>query len=334
MTKDQIEDLLEDVLGSPKMTNWKGDKIQFCCTVHGESNPSCGINIDYRPANEPNKSMQVFHCFSCGAGGTIPWLVLQSLPDRFKNIKEVDRFLLDRYGVTYSYSYDPKSGTIKRYEDFYTEKVESRKEVPLSKLAPFKSGKQTYQYFFDRGFDKEDMKKYMIGRDLESETVTFPVFWENGKLAGIIGRYIDPNRPKNMRFRIYNFSKSDLIFPLDKVQTINDTLIGMEANIDSMMLEKWGYPNAVSIMGAEMSDAQADQIASRCKKFIDLFDNDEGGRKARYVAKKKLTQRGVLYLVPTYYPKKGKDPTSWGELETVKVIESATLFNTKGIPRL
>lgn len=333
MTKEQIEDLLDNVVETPSRRDWKGNKIQFCCTVHGESHPSCGINIDFTPDDRPNDHFQVVHCFSCGFSGTIPWFVLKSLPDRFKNIKEVEEFLKKRYGVTYAYTYDPQTQTIRRYEDFGTEEKTPRFELPKYKLAPFKSGKQTYQYFFDRGFDKEDMQKFMIGRDLENETVTIPAFWEDGVLAGVIGRYIDPNRPKNMRFKIYEFPKGSLIYPLDKLEVINDTIIGCESMFDVIKLHKWGYPNAIAMMGDGMSRQQADQIVSRCKVFIDLFDNDKGGLEARRIAKRRLGNR-VMYLTPTYYPEEGKDPSDWGELETVKVIKSASLFGAKAIPKL
>lgn len=62
-TKEQIEDLLVNVLDTPVMKDWKGSKIQFCCTIHGEKNPSCGIDIDYCPDGEPNLHGQVFNCF-------------------------------------------------------------------------------------------------------------------------------------------------------------------------------------------------------------------------------------------------------------------------------
>ena len=332
MTKEQIEDLLDNVVHSPQRKDWKGSNIQFCCPIHGESNPSCGINIDYVP-DDSNDHFQVFHCFSCGEGGTIPWFVFKSLPDRFKNLKEVENFLKARYKVTYSYSHDPSTQSIKRYEELGKNVTIERFELPKTKLAPFKSGKETYQHFFNRGFTKEDMIKFMIGRDLENETITIPAFWEDGTLAGIIGRYVDPRRPKNMRFKIYEFPKGSLIYPLDKLETIDDTLIGVESMLDVIMLHKWGYPNAVAMMGDGMSRNQADLIVSRCKTFIDLFDNDKGGLEARRIAKRRLGNR-VMYLTPTYYPEIGKDPSEWGEIETSKVIKSASYLTTGGIPRL
>ena len=73
--------------------------------------------------------------------------------------------------------------------------------------------------------------------------------------------------------------------------------------------------------------------ASVEKVFIDLFDNDKGGLEARRIARRRLGNK-VMYLVPSYYPEKGKDPSDWGELETVKVINSASFLGVKSIPRL
>ena len=332
LSKSQIEDLLV-FIGVSKIMPWKGDKIQFCCPIHGESHPSCGINADFSPENDPEKHLQVFHCFSCGEGGTMPYFLYKSMPDRFKSVSEAQKYLKSKYGVTYSYTYDPNTRTVKRYEDFEESSKPMRNVLPRTTLAPFKSGKETYQYFFDRGFDLSDMQKFFIGRDLTNETVTIPAFWEDGTLAGVIGRYIDPNRPKNMRFKIYSFPKGSLIYPLDKLQVVKDTIIGVESMFDCMMLHKWGYPNTVAMMGDGMSRYQADQIAERCRVFIDLFDHDKGGNIARNIARKRLGNR-VLYLTPTYYPPKGKDPIEWGELETVKVIKSASFSGSYSIPRL
>lgn len=332
LSKPQVEDLLE-YLGVTTVKQWKGDKIQFCCPIHGESNPSCGININYSPPDSPHESFQVFNCFSCGAGGTLPWLVFRALPDQFKSLSKAQKFLTERYGVDFRYTYDPKTNQIKRYEDFGLNNVTPRHELPLSKLAPFKSGKETFKYFFNRGFDKDDMRKFMIGRDLDNETVTIPAFWEDGTLAGVIGRYINPARPKHSRYLIYDFPKSTLIYPLDKLQVVDGTIIGCESMFDVIMLHKWGYPNAVAMMGDSISKRQADQIASRCKVFIDLFDNDPMGIKSREYRRKRLGNK-VMYLVPSYYPDEGKDPSEWGEVETNKVINSATLFGDRDIPRL
>ena len=92
---------------------------------------------------------------------------------------------------------------------------------------------------------------------------------------------------------------------------------------DAMLLHKWGMPNTFAIMGDAFTREQADMVAKRCKRLIALFDLDKGGSVALNSAKRLLKGR-VIVLEPTYTPKKGKDPGEIGELETLKVIKSAT----------
>ena len=320
-----MDDLLDNVLCVSKRNGWRGDKQQFTCSVHGESNPSCGVNLDFSP--EYGKHYQTVHCFSCGFSGSIPWLLFKSLPDKFRNFRSAEEFLKDRYGVSYSYAYKDGVISIRRYDEDEEEEKHllPRLVLPLSKLAPFKSGKETYQYFFNRGFNKSDMQKYMIGRDLNSQTVTIPVFWEDKKLAGIIGRYIDPNRPKNMRYKIYEFPKGSIIYPLDKLKVSYDTMILVESMFDVMMMNKWGYDNVVACMGNGLSKDQARMIAQRCKNLIVLFDSDVRGQDAIASVRKVLKDK-VTVLTPAFFPEKGKDPCEWGEDNTRSVVSSASLI--------
>jgi DNA primase len=292
LNREQIIDLLQ-FLGSAKINERpSSDDIMFCCTVHGEENPSAGISI----------SKQIFHCFSCGVSGSISWLVYKSLSDEVKSVQEADELIKERYGVDFA-KFDKEWGKkgLRRYDDFFNvEEGSTRFELPFSKLAPFKSGKETFQYFFDRGFSKGVVKDFKIGRDLTSETVTIPLFWEDGILAGIIGRYIDPNRRKNERYKIYEFPKSELLFPLDKFEVVDDTIIGVEGILDAIWMHYLGYPNTLSILGNQMSYKQAKFIKSHCCRFVDMFDSDEGGKTSTEIAKKRLGKDIIYYT--TEYP--------------------------------
>lgn len=334
LDKDQVEDLL-NYIGVDRIGMWKGDKINFCCPIHGEKNPSCGINIDIVSDEDPSIHYQSFNCFSCGASGSLVWFLYKSLPDEFKSIYEAEKFFQDRYGEDFSSTIDAlKNRDIKRITDKTVYRPIKRKIVlPMAKIAPFKSGKSTYKYFFKRGFDKEDMNYWKIGRDRENRTVTMPVFWGDGSLAGVIGRYIDPDRPKNKRYKIYNFKRGNLVFPEDKLEVINNTIIGVEGMLDCMALHKWGRPNTISIMGGKMTKAQADFIADNCENFIALWDNDAGGERADEIARKRLSNR-VNYLTCDFTDVEGKDPLEWGEIETNRILSTASVLKIKKIRRL
>lgn len=317
LTKDQIEDLLVNVLQTD-ITYWKGDKMQVCCPVHGESNPSCGIVLDINDTD-------MYHCFSCGSKGTIDWLLYQS-DCGFSSMKEAEKFICDRFNLEAPNPIQRLlSDNVQDYDKMHqVSKKAPKEELSILLLAPYQSGKVTYKYFFNRGFSKEDMKYFKIGLDKVNKTVTIPVFWGNGKLGGVVGRYIDPLRPKNMRYKLYEFKKSQLVYPLDKLKVKDDTIIIVEGIFDAMMLHKWGITNAVSILGNELSDAQAKIIKNKCSKVILLYDNDLGGLQGKTIAKKKL--KGLTILEPNYLPKTGKDICEWGYDKTIEVLKSCSLL--------
>lgn len=328
LSKEQIIDLLQ-YIGVDKIGDWKDTTIQFCCPIHGESNPSCGINCDYTPRDSIGSHYQVYNCFSCGSHGDLVSFLQRSMPDSFKSYFKARDFIESRYSVSLS-AFDLNDNDLHNmYDDLYSqlETANVRFVQPLSKLAPYKSGKSTYQYFLDRGFTRKDVQEYMIGRDIVNQTVTIPVFWEDKSLAGIIGRYVC-KRPKNMRYKIYKFPREDLIYPLDKVEALSNTIILLEGMFDTIMMRKWGYINAVCQMGGGISESQVKQITSRANKVVLLYDNDKGGRENIRLAEKAFKGKAML-LYPSYYPLKGKDPCDWGKEETDKVVASAKFLSQK-----
>lgn len=329
LTKEQIEDLL-NYIGVIKIGEWKENKIQFCCPIHKEEHPSCGINSEYQK-DFHSPVTQVFNCFSCHESGRLDWFLYKSMPDKFKSVSRASKFIEDRYKVNLnSKTRLHKKQTLNYYEDFIDLSDDQKKAIPITRLAPLMSGKETYKYYFSRGFNKADMREYKVGRDLKNKTVTFPVFYENGELAGIIGRYIDPKRRHNERYKIYDhFNRGELLYPIDKVEVKDDTLIIVESIIDVQIMRKWGIKNVLAIMGSSLTVPQAQYLKKHCSRIIDLLDNDEGGEKGRAIAKKRLG-KNIMYLTVKYPDKKyGKDPSEWGEELTKKTIETASLFTSK-----
>lgn len=311
LDKDQIEDLLELCGTTPTM--WRDQDMLVCCPVHGESNPSMGVSVD----------KQICHCFSCGFAGDFAWLLLKSKPDDFKSYKGAREFLKERYALEYR-DLDDKVKNIKRYEDmiYYNSYIAERKqvEIPLYKLAPLKSGKETYKYFYDRGFNKEDVKKFMIGRDLESKTVTIPVFNEDETLAGIIGRYISKHRKKNERYKIYDFERGKTLYPLNHYEA-EETMILVEGQFDAIMMHKRGYTNTLAKMGVELTPEQANIVCNKCSRVIDIGDNDTRGQEGISHDKKLLAGR-VKFLVVDY-PDYGKDVCEWKDSDLDTMIKTA-----------
>lgn len=319
LTREDIVDLLYTLGASIVKNRETNDNIQFTCTVHGESNPSAGVSV----------SKQTFNCFSCHEGGSIPWLVCKSAPDDFKTIQQAKDFLSSRYGVEYSAINEKQVQKLKMYEDFINideEPKEKRFELPIFELAPYKSGKETYKYYYDRGFNKDDLQYFKVGRDLVSKTVTIPVFWQDGVLAGIIGRYIKP-KAHNKRYKIYNNSPTgSFLYPLDKFKIENDTCIIVEGILDAMWLHKMNYTNCLATLTNNISKEQIELLKELgVGTIIDFTDNDKMGDIATTKLKSACLKNGIEYKsVKANYPEDKKDPQSMNEEELNLVISNVT----------
>lgn len=334
LDKDQIEDLVIYCGSSP--TRWRDDDMLVCCPVHGESNPSMGVSAD----------KQICHCFSCGFAGDFAKLLYYSLPDEFgwKESKpktartayaRAKLFMADRYELEYHALDVSKLKRVKRYESILDDQSEEEKrhELPLYKIAPFMSGKETYKYFFQRGFSKADMQKFMIGRDTENETVTIPAFYPDGALAGVIGRYISKKRKKNERYKIYDFPRGEILYPMNHYESEDGVMIVIEGMFDAMFLHKHGHSNAQAIMGVALTPKQADLICEMCHTVIWLCDNDKRGIEGREKSRKLLGDRVKFMIVDYPDEEEGKDPMEWGIELTEQILATAHTHMVRKIKR-
>lgn len=332
LTHSDIEDLVLNVCGSNKIRYWKNDKIQICCPIHSETHPSCSINAHWIP-DDSSEVLQVFVCFACGKSGTLQKLLYFSRPDLFKNELEAMRYIEGRYNISFDHKVYEDTLKIKRYEELYLKDELKEFEVkPFYSLAPFKSGKETFNYFFQRGFTKDELKEYMIGRDLNLKTITIPVFYENGELAGIIGRKLPKFcKEYEQRYHIYDFPKGKFLYPLDKVVVTNGEVILIESQLDAILMRRWGYENVLATMGGTVTKYQADLVANMCNSVILLFDNDKGGKLAEEKAERLLKGRIRLKKCSYFAPELGKDPSDWGKELTHKILSTAGICNIKRI---
>lgn len=279
-----------------------------------------------------------FNCFSCHASGGLEWLVMQSLPDTFKNFYEVDKFIRDRYNVDLS-SYDVTlAKNLRRYGDTIPspDPRGEKKIIPKSFIAPFKSGKETYKYFYNRGFTKETLQHFKIGRDLENKTVIIPLFYDNeNELAGCIGRYIDPNRRKNERYKIYEVNTGSLVFPQDKCKPLDDVLIVVEGTLDAIYMHQLGYTNTFATLTNAISTTQTQWVKKQnATKLLDLTDNDDMGNIATSIIKQKLGKTLQIINAKQFYPDGCKDPNDCTKEQIDTLIHKALHSNKKALKRM
>lgn len=340
LSEEQIDDLLNNVIGTANPNFWKDGEKLVCCPVHGESRASMGVSVD----------KGVCHCFSCGFAGDFSKLLMYSLPDNFgldtstpdrlnktnvRAYRKASEFLAARYELEY-HNVGKRLRSVKRYEqvnNVYLRDEPQRIIIPLYKLAPFMSGKETYQYFFQRGFTKEDMRVFKIGRDTDSMTITIPVFYEDNQLAGIIGRYISKDRKKNERYKIYDgFERSNVLYPLNVAKPKDDTIILVEGQFDAIRMYNLGYTNTFALMTNSLSRKQADWICTHCSIVIWVGDNDDRGIEGRDRAMKFLKNKVKFKIVD--YPDYGKDVCDWTPEDIKEMVDNAHSVIVRKIRRL
>lgn len=246
-----------------------GDNVMFNCPFHGERNPSCGVTA----------VKEVGNCFSCGQHFNLPQLVAHC---KGCSILEAIEFLNSFFNK------DFRTVTKNSYKLYGEEDVESD-TIPFTELAPFHSGKVSHTYLLKRGFSEEDFIKFNLGWDSDKKRITIPFFNECGELLGFSGRAVMNEKDygyesiygDEAKYYIYNhFNAKKYFYPLNLFRPVNGTAIIVEGLLDAMWLHKNGYPNALSIISAEISKEQIKRIKLLgIDKIILCLDNDVAGQR-------------------------------------------------------
>lgn len=244
----QVFDKIED----------KGEYIRCTCPYHAdghEKHPSFSVYADYSGDIIPG----TYHCFTCNAKGQLYNLVAKCLNLNEEQAKE---WLVERYGFigidNYLHLEDIELN--KKEENFLDESI-------LDKYSYF------HPYMFQRKLKENVIRKFRIGYDKDTDSITFPIWNENNKLVGITKRNISTKR-----FDIPSQIKKP-IYLLNAIKNQNfPYVIVCEAQIDA--LTSWGYGvPAIAMLGVG-SKEQYDILNKTCVNWVTMFDNDEAGIRA------------------------------------------------------
>lgn len=322
LNEDQVRSILEEIglRKIKKTSSRKGVNFLFLCPYHGER-------------NNPSGSLLVAHdgvygaCFSCDARYSLPMLIGECMGGSFAD--GID-FLQERFNVSFR-DFKPTEKAMRRYEDAIDEGVAQtkRQELPYYKLAPFRSGKETHKYFFERGFDKQDMVDNMIGWDRIKKRVTIPLFHADGVLAGFSGRAVlnekKANGKKNSsyekhygnspKYLLYdNVPIGELLYGSHDFFSPDGTAILVEGLLDRVWMRKLGFMNSLATIVAKMSYDERTQHSKQAdilhklgvRKIYFMQDADKAGQTGKEDAIKFLRKDFICRDVE--YPEGWKDP--------------------------
>jgi DNA primase len=212
-------------------------------------------------------SSNIFHCFSCGAGGTVLDLVAAM---EGCSLREAARKLADETSVPCAAApaVDTPKATV------------TRKSTSLSPLRfTLRSIDRAHPYLAGRGITAATAEVFGIGfyrgPGILSGRLVIPIHNAAGQLVAYCGRSLDGSQP---RYRFPSgFAKSAVLFNLHRAAG-QDRVVVVEGFFDCFMLHQAGVV-AVALMGTAVSEAQR-ALLQRFGHLILMLDGDEAGRRA------------------------------------------------------
>lgn len=296
------------------------------CPFHNERTPSFSVSPE----------RQMFHCFGCGAGGT------------------VFRFLMDKEGLTFTEAVvqlaeranvtvpaglvDPSLTSHSPKLDRFREANELTAKVFNHILMNTDAGVQALSYLEKRGISRKTMVEYQLGfAPRSSDTlvnflrkkgfsdgeliecglavqmgqqvvdrfrgrVIIPIYNRKGQVIAFGGRTLEKDaKPKYLNSPEYElFHKSRLLYHYHVARKHirqRKTALLLEGYMDVIALAQAGIVNSVATLGTSLTEEQAKLLQTDCDKVIICYDGDEAGRKATIRAIDILLDAGLQVLI-------------------------------------
>jgi DNA primase len=272
---------LESVLRHYRVDLKRSGKDQYRgrCPIHrGEG----------RDAFHANMARNVFHCFACGAGGTVLDFVAAMERCCLYEAAEKLKTMTSLFGQLRSAPGEKKL-------------VTERRKVSLPLAFSLRGIDCTHPYLADRGISKETALTFGVGfyagPGLMHRRLVIPLHNAAGELIAYCGRSVDQAQP---RYRVPpGFAKSEVLFNLHRAAATEETSVAVvEGFFDCMKVHQAGIPSVVALMGAVLYEPQCRALLGRFRHVILMLDGDITGQKASQAIAAKLRSRCPVHIVP------------------------------------
>ena len=276
----------------------KSNNIRITCPFHSgghERTPSCEILLEDKGSTPAG----TVHCFGCGYRASLVKFIANCLNISYKQATE---WILN----VSNYDIIQSTRDISEIE-LKLDNEDVEEEIPEVSIDELKQYDYIHPYMFERKLTDDIIKKFDVGYDPKTDSLTFPVYVD-GKCV-----FVAKRRVKYKRFDLPEL-KNKPIYGLDYI-TDNEFII-CEGVIDALTC--WSYgKQAVALFGTA-SDYQLKVLNSvRQRKLVIGTDGDEAGDKAARRIAKALTNKLVTRLdIP-----KGKDINDLSKEEFDKLEE-------------
>ena len=251
------------------------DQYRGLCPIHrGEG----------RDAFHANLTRNVFHCFSCGAGGTV-----------LDFVAAMERCTLREAALKLQGGTDRPP-----MQRPPMQLVTKKNKVPLPLGFALRGIDSTHPYLAARGIEAATAEKFGIGfyrgSGIFSGRLVIPIHDARGELVAYCGRALDGTQP---RYRFPSgFAKAEVVFNLHRATSDEPAaVVVVEGFFDCLKLHQAGIRSVVALMGTALYQAQQRALLARFRHFILMLDGDEAGRHASTATAARLRPYAAVRVI-------------------------------------
>jgi DNA primase len=314
-----------------------GRNYMGLCPFHAEKTPSFTVS----------EEKGIFHCFGCGAGGSVFHFLIQY--DHLSFPEAVER-VAKRYGITVErFEGDGQRAAGGERESLY--RLNERAAANYHQILLSRpDGHKALEYLNSRGVDESAARRFMLGyapqkgsglvellrtenfsfKDAERlgligargaqryyekffGRVMFPIIDPAGKVLGFGGRVLEQGLPKYLNSsETPLFHKGATLYGLYQAKgSIRqlDRVLVVEGYLDVVALSQFGVSYAVATLGTALTPEHVRRLGRYTRNIIALFDGDDAGHKAAARSFEIFIDAGLLGRA-AFLPK-GEDPDTF-----------------------
>jgi DNA primase len=333
---DKLEEVrtradIVDVIGAHVRLKRAGRNFVGLCPFHNEKTPSFSVN--------PERGF--FHCFGCGAGGTVFNFIMRT---EGLNFPEAIESLARRYGVTLpERGGEAGPGAGERDAALRANQIAADFFVHVLWKTP--DGAAAREYLAARGVAAETARTFMLGfaperpanlagvlekrgllaaavrvglvkqdgagvRDMFRGRLMFPIRDGQGRVLAFGGRVLDQRLPKYINSSESPlYSKSRNVYGLYEARAAiaaADRAIVVEGYLDAIAVWQAGFKETVASLGTALTVDQLRLVGRHTRNVMACFDGDAAGRKASLRALEIFLAAGLLgrgiFIPPGFDP--------------------------------
>ncbi len=297
-----------DVVDSRVALKKRGKEHIACCPFHNEKSPSFTVS----------QSKQFYHCFGCGAHGTVLSFIME-----YERLDFVDA--IEVLAAEYHIEIPREQGNYAPQQDNKKPLYEILDQAAINFANQLKNSPRAVGYLKQRGLSGQVTKDFQIGYAPDSwdftlellgntveakaaclkaglsiektpekhydrfrDRIMFPIRDRRGRTIGFGGRILDKGEPKYLNSpETPVFHKGDELYGLYEArQAVKDLtkIIIVEGYMDVVALAQHGIKYAVATLGTATSATQISNLFRIVPELVFCYDGDAAGKKAAWRA--------------------------------------------------